>query len=123
MTYVFTGDGLDDILWRCAKQLRDDRKLVDMVLPREEWLPLEHLGEDTSCTPDIDRDIVFLPCEHDLGGTVVPCRDISCHLRILDTCKTEIADLEIAVLIYENIGWFKISVNYTGRVYVFETTL
>lgn len=38
-------------------------------------------------------DVVFLPGEHDLWGAVVSCRNISCHLRILNTGQTKIANL------------------------------
>ena len=111
-THVFAGDGLNDVLWRGTQQLRDDGELVHVyesmsqrmcgvqirslltVLAREQRLALKHFSENASCTPDIDRDVVLLPCEHDFGRPVVPSRDISGHLRILDTREAEITDLE-----------------------------
>jgi hypothetical protein len=41
------------------------------VLPREEGLALEHLGENASRAPNVDRDIILLPREHDLGGPII----------------------------------------------------
>lgn len=97
--YIFTGDGVDDIVGRSAKQLGDDGKLVDVVLAREQRLALEHLGEDAAGAPDVDLDIVLLPGEHDLGGAVVSGRDVAGHLGVLDAGEAEVADLEIAVLV------------------------
>jgi hypothetical protein len=78
------------------------------VLAREKRLALEHLGKDTSRAPDVDcqsatpliphlarltGNVVLLPSQHDLGSPVVPSRDVSRHLRILDPCQTKIANL------------------------------
>lgn len=63
------------------------------VLAREERLALKHLREDAACRPDINRNIVLLPREHDLWCAVVPCRDIARHLRVLYARQTEVADL------------------------------
>ena len=84
-THVLTTDGLDDIVWRRAQQLRDDGKLVDMVLAGEKGLPLKHLREDAPSAPDIHLHIVLLPGEHDLGGSVVPRGDVASHLGVLNT--------------------------------------
>ncbi len=120
-THVLAGDGLDDIFWRRTEKLRDDRELVDVyertdgraamrvsrsadtndvgkrsvltVLAREERLALEHLCEDASCAPDVDCDVVLLPCEHDLGCAVVAGGDVAGHLGVLQTGEAEVADL------------------------------
>ena len=114
---------MNDIVRWCAQQFRDDGELIDVVLAREEWLALEHLCKDTTCTPDIDLDVVFLPCEHDFWRSVVSCRDIAGHLGVLNSGEAKIADLQIAVLVDEDIAWLQISVDHTGRVYVFQATL
>lgn len=51
-------------------------------------------------------DVIFLPREHDLGCAVVSRRNVTRHLRILDTCETKVANLQIAVFIDENVGRF-----------------
>lgn len=122
-SYVFTADGLDDIVWGCSQKLGNDGKLVHVVLAGEQRLALEHFCENAASTPDIDLHIVLLPREHDLGCSVVARRDISSHLRILYTREAEIANLQIAVLVDEDVAGLQISVNNTRGVDVFETTL
>jgi hypothetical protein len=66
------------------------------VLAGEERLALEHLREDAADGPDVDRDVVFLPREHDLRRAVVPRRDVARHLRVLDAREPKVADLAMA---------------------------
>jgi hypothetical protein len=47
-----------------------------------------------------------LPREHDLGGSIVPSGDVTCHLWVLYAGQAEIANLEIAILIHENVAGF-----------------
>lgn len=93
-----------------------------MVLAGEEWLALEHFGKDTASAPDIDLDIVFLPCEHDLGRPVVSCRYVTCHLGVLNTGQAEVANLEIAILVNQNVAGFQVPVHHASRVHVFQTS-
>lgn len=92
-THIFAADGLDDIIRWCSQQLRDNGELIDVVLAGEEWLALEHLCKDAASAPDIDLDIVLLPGEHDLRGSVVSRRDISRHLRVLYPGQAKVTDL------------------------------
>lgn len=94
-----------------------------MVLAGEERLALEHLSEDAACTPDINLDVVLLPCEHDLRRSVVSGRDVTRHLRVLYTGETEVANLEIAVLVDEDVAGLQVAVHDTSGVDVFQTTL
>lgn len=94
-----------------------------MVLSGEKRLALQHFGEDAACTPDIHLHIVLLPSEHDLGGSVVTCGDIARHLGILDSRQTEIANLQIAVFIDENVAGLEVSVDHTSGVNIFQATL
>jgi hypothetical protein len=64
-----------------------------------------------------------LPREHDLGRSVVSRRDIAGHLRVLDTCKTKVANLQVAVLVDENVGGFEVTVDNAGGVDIFQATL
>jgi hypothetical protein len=121
--HILAADGADNIIWWCSQQVRDDGELVDVILSREERLALEHLCENASCTPNIHFHIVLLPREHDLRSAVVSCRDISSHLRVLDAGETEIANLQVAVLIDQDVRRLEISVNDTGGVDVFQTAL
>ena len=123
VAYVFAADGLDNIIWGSTQEFCDDGELVDVVLSREERLALEHLSEDAASTPDVHLHIVLLPCEHDLGRSIVSGGDIAGHLRVLDTGEAEIANLQIAVLVDENVGGLEVTVDDTGGVDVFQTTL
>lgn len=64
-----------------------------MIFAREERLALKHLRKDTTSAPYIDLDVVLLPGEHNLWGAVISCRDIACHLRVLDTGEAKVAYL------------------------------
>jgi hypothetical protein len=123
MSYVLTANGLDNIIWGRAKKLRDDGELIHVVLAREQGLALEHLCENASRTPDVYLHVVLLPCEHNLGRSVVSGGNVSGHLRVLYTGETEVANLEIAVLVYEDVAGLQVTMDDTGRVHVFQTTL
>lgn len=122
-TYVLAGDRVDNIIWWCSQQLSDDRELVDVIFSWKQRLSFQHLREDTPCTPDINLHVVLLPCEHDLGGSVVARGDISGHLRILNTGQTEVADLQIAVLVDEDVAGLEITVDDAGGVDILQATL
>ena len=94
-----------------------------MVFAREERLALQHLRKDASSTPNINFYVVFLPCEHDFWRSVVPRRDIARHLRVLDTCKTEVADFEVAIFVDEYIAWLEVAMDDTGRVHILQPAL
>jgi hypothetical protein len=94
-----------------------------MVLAGEQRLALQHLSEDAASTPDIHFHIILLPCEHDFRRSVVSRGDIAGHLRVLYTCQAEIADLEVAIFVHEDVGGFEVSVDDAGRVDVFQTAL
>lgn len=113
----------DHIIRRLTQQLCNHTELIDMILSGEKRSTQEHLGEDTSRTPDIDFFIVPAPSEHDLGGAVIPGRNVTGHFVLLDTGQTEVADFQIAVFVDEDVAWFEIAVDDPGRVDVFETAL
>jgi hypothetical protein len=122
-TYILAGDGVDDVVGRGAQELGDDGELVDVVLAGEEGLALEHLGEDAAGAPDVDLDVVLLPGEHDLGGAVVARRHVARHLGVLDAREPEVADLEVAVLVDEDVAGLEVAVDHAGRVDVFQAAL
>jgi len=63
------------------------------VLPGKERLSFQHLCKDASGAPDINRNVVLLPCEHNFRGAVVACGNVACHLRVLDAREAKITDL------------------------------
>ncbi len=94
-----------------------------MIFAREQRLSIEHFGENTAGTPDINLNIILLPGEHDLGGAVVSRRHVSSHLRILNSGQAEIAYLQVTILVDENVTGLQVAVDDTGGVDVFQTTL
>jgi hypothetical protein len=91
----------------------------------KEGFSLEHLGEDTASAPNVHRNVILLPSQHDLWRAVITRRDVSGHLWILNTRQSKIADLcqvtrqnsftelsvagmylEITVFIDENVAGF-----------------
>ena len=67
--------------------------------------------------------LVLLPSKHDLRCSVISRGDVSSHLGVLYTGETEVADLEIAVLVYENVAGLEITVDNTSGVDIFQTAL
>ena len=112
---------MDNVVRRRAQELGDDGELVDVVLSGEQRLALEHLSEDAAGAPDVDLDVVLLPGEHDLGGTVVAGRHVAGHLGVLDAGEAEVADLEVAVLVDEDVAGLEVAVHDAGRVHVLES--
>ena len=94
-----------------------------MIFAREERFTLKHFGEDASRTPYVYLNIVLLPSKHDFRRPVVPRRDISSHLRVLNTGQAEVADLQIAVFVDENVAGLEIAVDNTSRVNVLQPSL
>jgi len=94
-----------------------------VVLSGEQWLALEHFCKDAARAPNVNLHVVFLPSEHNLGRSVVSSGDVSRHLRILYTGETEVADLEIAVLVHEDVARLQIAVDDTCGVHVFQAAL
>ena len=123
MPYILAANALDNIVGRGAKQLGNDGELVHVVLAWEQRLALQHLGKNAARAPDVNLDVVLLPCKHDFRGAVVSSRDVARHLGILYTRKTEVADLEIAVFVDQDVAGFQIAVNDTSRVDILQTTL
>lgn len=94
-----------------------------MIFPRKQGFALQHLRKYTSRTPDVHLNIVLLPREHDLRRTIVSRRNISRHLRVLDSSQTEIANFQIAIFIDENITWLQVTVDHSGGMNIFKAPL
>jgi hypothetical protein len=67
--------------------------------------------------------VVLLPGEHDLRRSVVTSGDVAGHLGVLDPGETKVADLEVAVLVYENVRWLEVSMNDASGVDKLEPSL
>ena len=122
-SYVLAADGLDNIVWGSSQKFCDDRELVDMIFAREQRLSLEHFCEDAACTPNVDLNIVLLPCEHDLRRAVVAGGNVSGHLRVLYAGQAKIADLQVTVLVHEDVAGLQVTMNDTSGMHIFQPTL
>ena len=117
-----------------------------VVSTREKWFSGKHLGENTAYRPDIDGLInlrhtlglchtlkenaahylgILLERQHDLWCAVPASCDVFSHetslcargLGCLDgSCEAEIADLEVAVGVEQEIRWFQITMYNIGGV-------
>jgi hypothetical protein len=116
-------DSLDNIVRRRPQQIDYQGQLLDMVLSGEQWLSLKHFCDDTTDTPDIDRNVIFLPGYHDLWRTVVPGGDVSRHLGGFGPCRAKVTNLQIHILVQKYIGWFDIAMNNACGVNILKTTL
>ena len=105
-----------------------------LVLPRKQRLPQKHLSKDTACRPDIYRSRVLFPTGHDLGRAIPPRRDVVGQdgvgrhrhhfvVRWVQLCpgQTEIAYLEVAVLIKEQVARLEVAMQDARAVDVLET--
>ena len=151
--YVFAANGSEYIIRWCPEELRDNRELIHVckftqisghrdvdwmnirrtVLSGKERLALEHLSENAPGAPNVNRNIVLLPCEHGFGGPIIPRRHVASHLRFLYSGETKITDLgcgavgqrraerwrvphfEIAILIDKDVAWFLSYKNETRK--------
>lgn len=77
-------------------------------------MPSNELCKDTSQCVDVYRFVVFGGVEDDLWGSVPTCNHVLClelALELVATSETEIANLEVATLIEEQVAWFQVSMN------------
>ena len=109
---------MNDIIWWGTKKFSDDGELINMIFSWEQRLALKHLSEDASSTPNVNLNIILLPCEHDLGCSVVSGGDVAGHLGILNTGKAKVANLQIAVLVDKDVTGLQITMNDTCGVNV-----
>ena len=94
-----------------------------MVLSRKQGLSFKHLGEDAAGAPDVNFDVILLPGEHNLRGSIVSGRDIARHLRILDARQAKVANFQIAVLVHQNVTGLQIAMDDTSGMDIFEPAL
>lgn len=85
-----------------------------MVLSREKGLALKHLSEDATGTPNIHLNIILLPREHNLGCAVISRRNVTRHLGVLNASQTEVANLQIAIFVDQNVAWLQIAMDNAG---------
>lgn len=113
------------------EHLEDEQQLVAVVLAREEGLAEVHLRENAADRPHVDCLGVLGQREHDLRGAVPArghvLREIGVLLRgraVARVCfearKTEVADLEVALLVDQEVGRLEVAVDDAAAVEVLD---
>ena len=106
--------------------------LVNVIVAGEVRFPSEQLGKDASDGPNVDRLGILVTRQHDLRGAVPPCHHIlgqqqriarlADHLLVAQHApgKAEVANLEVAVGIDEQVRRLEVAVQDVGRMDVLE---
>mmetsp|Transcript_12798 Transcript_12798/g.21944 ORF Transcript_12798/g.21944 Transcript_12798/m.21944 type:complete len:203 (-) Transcript_12798:1042-1650(-) len=108
-----------------ARYLTNKLQLILHVFTWKHYLACEHLAHNASYGPHVDRVGVVMR-EHELWSAV-PSRDnvirlLSRIFRIEVSCQTEIANLEIAVGVDQDVGRFQITMQHFCRVQILHGT-
>lgn len=85
-----------------------------MIFSGEQGFALEHFRKDASSAPYVHLNVILLPCEHNFWRPVVSGGNVSRHLRILYASETEVAYLQIAILVDEDVARLEVPVDHPG---------
>ena len=93
----------------------------------EHRFSLEQLSNQTAKTPDVHTLRVLTPSQKKLRCPIPPGSYIFGHdqllLLVLVTSRpheSEVTDLDIAILVYQNVGWFEIPMDKLRTVYILQ---
>lgn len=118
-----------------AEMLNDEAELQVRDLGCEEGFSVEELSEDAAAGPDVDGGGVEVADEEELGGPVVAHGDVLGQvdafgwrvgsgrwllLEVLDAApgESEVAELDVAVLVDEYVVGLEVAVHDACRVHV-----
>jgi len=111
-----------------AKNIKDERKLMVVILAGEKWLATQHLRQDTTNTPNINGLGVLLESQHNLGSTVPTSGNVFGHearvvfSRCSGASQAKVADLEVTIGIEQKIRRLQITMKDIGRVHGLESS-
>ena len=107
-----------------ANHVDDQLQLVDVVFAREQRLSAQKLGKNAAHRPHVDCGRVLLAGEEQLGGAVPPGDHVLGHEPLFGpgSSQPEVADLEVAAGVEEEVGGLEVAVKDVGGVHVLETT-
>lgn len=106
-----------------AEDVDDELQLVQAVGAGEDGLAAEQLGEDAADRPDVDGRAVVVAAEEKLRGPVPAGDDILGHqlaLAVAGAGQAEVADLELAVGVDQEVPGLQVSVEDVRRVQILE---
>mmetsp|Transcript_6182 Transcript_6182/g.19829 ORF Transcript_6182/g.19829 Transcript_6182/m.19829 type:complete len:367 (+) Transcript_6182:79-1179(+) len=125
---LFRRDKVQLVRRRLAEAPDNLADLVDVVVAGEQRLAQQELAEDAAAGPDVYCLSVLLACEHDLRRAVPPRHDVLRQLPRraearrevgLDaSSEAQVADLEIAIRVDEEVRRLQVAVQHVGRVHV-----
>lgn len=111
-----------------TENVEDLVQLVDIVATLKEWSSTEQLGENAADRPHVDSLGVALEAQHNFWCTVPPRSHVFRHVSSVllgvngeTTRETEIANLELAVGVDEEVTGLQVAVKDIGGVDVLET--
>mmetsp|Transcript_68291 Transcript_68291/g.213604 ORF Transcript_68291/g.213604 Transcript_68291/m.213604 type:complete len:378 (+) Transcript_68291:256-1389(+) len=113
------------ILGGRADDLEDLLDLVEVVLASENRPPADELAEDAPDRPHVDGLCVLRRQEHHLWRAVPAGHDVVRERGVLlvvpeAACQAEVADLEVAVLVHQDVRGLQVAVDHVGAVEVEE---
>lgn len=114
-----------DIFGRRTELPEDLEELVDLGIAREEWAFRDHLDEDRTDGPNIDRWGVRLAPEQDFRWTVPQRDDLmreGADGWAERTCQTEVGKLETSVSSNEQVLRFEVAVHDAACVAECQST-
>lgn len=102
--------------------LGDEAHLVHVVASGEERLAVDELHEDAANGPDVDGGGVVGGVEQQLGRAVPPGHHVLRHHVALGggARQPEVADLEVAVGVQQQVAGLEVAVDHVGGVDVLE---
>ena len=113
---------LEVVVARRADDVQDVIELVEIVLAGKERLVVEHLGEYAADAPHVYGLVVALRVEHDLGRAIPARRHVLGEktgvvvVRIGDARQAEVAYLQVAVGVEQQVARLEVAMQHICRV-------
>jgi len=106
-------------------ELEDLENLIDLRIAHEKWSLLDELSKDASDGPHVDAKRVFSFSKKNFWSSIPESFDLMCKSLDWDgkcPCETEIANLDVALVIDKEILGLKVPMDHSFGVAVVDTT-
>ena len=107
---------------------QDSFELIKNIISWEEWLIGSQFIDNASETPEIGGSGVVFGSQKNFGCSVPSCGDSLGHDILVSfdigyaADQSEIAELDLAIRVDEDVGWLQIAVEDRSAVQVFQRT-